>query len=550
MKNQKGITLVSLTVYIVITIFVIVMLTVIRGNYQKGLKEITNDSTVESELNQFNLYFLEDTKKEGNNVTVSNDGKTIKFSSGNIYEYDQDKKVLYLNIEQIEVPDPEYQELEYIESTGTQYIDTNTKFIDVGEKIVLDMQLTSKINNKWFCGTNSNFEAGVYDNKLYTGAKFTYSSNNLTDRLDATGINTNAIESNIYIFARNWKGNYDGASMKLYSAKIYDASGNLIKNFIPCYRKVDGVIGIYDIVNGNFYINKGTGTFGKGKEVTNTNIVIKKDKEDNTKIALLKDIENCVFTTDNSTGKTKIKLNVTFNGQIKKEKNYIMSDEKATIAYQDENDYIKTKDIAGLPKEYQKVEYIESTGTQYIDTGYIPSVNTKYYLKLMSTNNSTSYRWFIGSGNRTTYGKTSLLALANNSGNFYHEITGSNVNATTFSINVLYEVEFSVSNLLVNGQNYATNRLTLESTGYPVWIFACNNAGNTYDNRFIGRMYSVKIYEDGELTRDFISCYCTNEMKDVNGNICSIGTIGLYDLVENKFYTNSGTGTFLKGEDV
>jgi len=29
-----------------------------------------------------------------------------------------------------------------------------------------------------------------------------------------------------------------------------------------------------------------------------------------------------------------------------------------------------------VPAEYQEVEYIQSTGTQWIDTGYSPTVNT------------------------------------------------------------------------------------------------------------------------------------------------------------------------------
>lgn len=33
-----------------------------------------------------------------------------------------------------------------------------------------------------------------------------------------------------------------------------------------------------------------------------------------------------------------------------------------------------------FPEGYKEVEYIESTGTQYIDTGYIPKANTKLEL--------------------------------------------------------------------------------------------------------------------------------------------------------------------------
>lgn len=47
---------------------------------------------------------------------------------------------------------------------------------------------------------------------------------------------------------------------------IYYA-GEKIANYVSCYRKADGEIGLYDIVNNRFYTNSGTGTFEKGPDV-------------------------------------------------------------------------------------------------------------------------------------------------------------------------------------------------------------------------------------------------------------------------------------------
>lgn len=56
------------------------------------------------------------------------------------------------------------------------------------------------------------------------------------------------------------------SSAKLYKAQIY--SGDVvIRNFIPCYRKSDNVIGMYDTVEEKFYTNQGTGVFIKGPDV-------------------------------------------------------------------------------------------------------------------------------------------------------------------------------------------------------------------------------------------------------------------------------------------
>ena len=58
------------------------------------------------------------------------------------------------------------------------------------------------------------------------------------------------------------------------------------------------------------------------------------------------------------------------------------------------------------------------------------------------------------------------------------------------------------------------------------------------------------MYDNDTLIRDYIPCYCTTTVTDVNGKQCSRGTIGLYDLAEGNFYTNQGKGNFSKGLDV
>lgn len=64
------------------------------------------------------------------------------------------------------------------------------------------------------------------------------------------------------------------------------------------------------------------------------------------------------------------------------------------------------------------------------------------------------------------------------------------------------------------------------------------------------RVYSCEIYDDDTLIRNYIPCYSKTTVTNADGNSCSTGTIGLYDKVENKFYTNKGSGTFTKGNDV
>ena len=50
------------------------------------------------------------------------------------------------------------------------------------------------------------------------------------------------------------------AIMRLYELKMWK-DGELVREFIPCYRKSDKEVGLYDLVNSIFYTNAGTGTF-------------------------------------------------------------------------------------------------------------------------------------------------------------------------------------------------------------------------------------------------------------------------------------------------
>lgn len=52
-------------------------------------------------------------------------------------------------------------------------------------------------------------------------------------------------------------------SGKIKEVKITNGT-NVIRNFIPCYRKSDNEVGLYDLVNDVFYTNQGTGSFTYG----------------------------------------------------------------------------------------------------------------------------------------------------------------------------------------------------------------------------------------------------------------------------------------------
>ena len=189
----------------------------------------------------------------------------------------------------------ELQEVKYQASSGTQYIDSGYQ-VSSNVKVISKYQptITLYVNYSFlYFGSrvsvsNSNF---VYNNGLnsvflgtgtsqITLAKdndlgihnIEYGSNGYniqSSTYNESGTFTLSIRTllNLYIFARNDNGvASSNGTYKLFTFKIYD-NNTLVRNFIPCYRKADNVAGLYDLVNGVFYTNAGTGTFIVGGNV-------------------------------------------------------------------------------------------------------------------------------------------------------------------------------------------------------------------------------------------------------------------------------------------
>lgn len=205
-----------------------------------------------------------------------------------------------------------YYELDYIESSGTQRIDTLVKPSDHQNvlRIEADMAYSSVptgADSQFLFGTgyyNSTasyrrtIAVGYNNSKSTTAVSYfnggnTFSSGMVvftgstldTDRHifgvdqvnkvfmfdDLTQAFTTTVNSNlknsITIFCGRASGSSGApldyySSAKCYGFKIY-ASGTLIKNFVPALRK-DGTIGLYDTVDEAFHANAGSGVFTYG----------------------------------------------------------------------------------------------------------------------------------------------------------------------------------------------------------------------------------------------------------------------------------------------
>lgn len=193
-----------------------------------------------------------------------------------------------------------------------------------------------------------------------------------------------------------------------------------------------------------------------------------------------------------------------------------------------------------LPNEYQQVEYIQTTGTQYIDSG----VPLKNKLKTIvdwiyeDTSGSNSYTGgHIGSpGNRWLIG-----SQRQNKQYFFAVGTGNTTTGVQFGNRDVVEAYWAdrASYIKINGvqSTFTFDHLVLgEEPNYTFYISAVNRDGNA-SSRSKLTIYNWKFYQDDILIRDFIPCYRKSDR-----------VAGLYDVVTGEFYTNDGTGEFIVGE--
>lgn len=187
-----------------------------------------------------------------------------------------------------------YQEVEYLESTGTQYIITDIPAND-GTDITIDFQLKkvdqpyrvvfgarSIVPERWYLyiqnSTQWNFGHGVGKMVDISTGGDRHIVNYITSndkRVEIDGVRVKSFTSQvqtglgIYIFYANNPANEQmfPCEAKIFSFKAKDAIANKDYHLIPCYDKKTLIAGMYDIVNDVFYTNAGTGEFLVGMDI-------------------------------------------------------------------------------------------------------------------------------------------------------------------------------------------------------------------------------------------------------------------------------------------
>lgn len=201
-----------------------------------------------------------------------------------------------------------------------------------------------------------------------------------------------------------------------------------------------------------------------------------------------------------------------------------------------------------IPSTYTGVEYLESSGTQYINTGILCDQIGRIECKFMYTSNTTSggnFAYLYGAELSSDPWNSFFVRMHKSGSTYTFENTafGSQLEYS-FATNTMY-----TWSQMINQDKSWSGKLnttvksttgTLNNANKNLYLF-CDNNGDVAQRFSISRIYYLIIFGLDQRT-------ILGKLLPVRRN--SNSTLGFYDITRKSFLTNQGTGTFTSGNDV
>ena len=185
---------------------------------------------------------------------------------------------------------------------------------------------------------------------------------------------------------------------------------------------------------------------------------------------------------------------------------------------------------SGLPAEYQEVEYLQSSGTQYIDTGVVLDDTMTIRIKYDFIRSGFVFGSRVSASSRYS-------GITNEGGGAYNIRYGNTViytqNTAPFGT---VDVVISPNGVTLNGEEVSTTAYGDSFYAGNCYLFTSNSNGVPFTGDYAtNRVRRFTIDNVIDLVP------CKRKSDDV---------LGMYDLINDEFLTNAGTGTFLTGGNV
>lgn len=204
-----------------------------------------------------------------------------------------------------------------------------------------------------------------------------------------------------------------------------------------------------------------------------------------------------------------------------------MSTYSATIS---QKDFIKST----LPNGYTAIEYIEATGSQYLNTGVVPSDDLVTEIGYKPTQGYTNEVPIFGADWWTN---GYFLMCYQNLWRFH---TRDYVYDSSFTIDTtkFTSIRTTTSSISIQGTKIAWAKGSTEDAQINILLFYTSGINMAPPSYGYGRLSYCKMWKGTTLVRDFIPA--------INNN----GVVGLYDKVNKVFYSSSSNTSFIAGPEV
>ena len=181
-------------------------------------------------------------------------------------------------------------------------------------------------------------------------------------------------------------------------------------------------------------------------------------------------------------------------------------------------------------KPYTELEYIESTGTQYIDTGYNINTSIDEVELVIQGITTANYKWFFGE-----HDNNARFGLGSGDGSNKRNVA---YGATTYKVKdtQIYDTKHtfiaSDNGAFLDGVKVANHSSFISAS--TLFLFHLN-LSNQSSYMAGARVWSYKHKRNGEFLLDMIP------VLDKDGVVC------MFDTVSKEFFYNQGTGSFIAG---
>lgn len=207
--------------------------------------------------------------------------------------------------------------------------------------------------------------------------------------------------------------------------------------------------------------------------------------------------------------------------------------------------------VPGLPKEYQAVDYIASTGLmEIIELDYAPKYSTEFYVIVEAVKKANNYPFFGTRVGGTSNQFGSWYVYANSKGQYQINYGANDTPGISTDIVDLSQGKHTLYSKYSNDKMkfYTDKNEGVELNEPPSYnlgnlsLFGYTQGGQSLDTRTRKgefKLYIARFVDDGITSINLIPCFRKEDNE-----------IGMYDTVNGVFYTNVGEGALTKGDDI